>query len=139
MLDFTGIRNYYIRCGYTDMRKQIDGLAALVKLEYGMELDEHSIFLFCGRKADRIKALYWDGTGASNQTPGRDALPMAAQRGRVEAGDEAAIPLAHGGAVHRANESVQAGESGHCLLKETLSYGKDKSLLNLIIPKETKR
>ncbi len=63
MLDFTVVRNYYIRCGYTDMRKQIDGLAALVKLEYGLELDETSLFLFCGRQADRIKALYWDGTG----------------------------------------------------------------------------
>ena len=28
-----------------------------------MELDEQSLFLFCGCKADRIKALYWDGTG----------------------------------------------------------------------------
>ena len=63
MLDFTGVRNYYIRCGYTYMRKQIDGLAALVRLEYGLELNEESLFLFCGRKADRIKALYWDGTG----------------------------------------------------------------------------
>ena len=40
-----------------------DGLAALVRLEYGLELNEESLFLFCGRKADRIKALYWDGTG----------------------------------------------------------------------------
>ena len=63
MLDFSAVTNFYIRCGYTDMRMQIDGLAALVRLDYGMELDEHSIFLFCGRKADRIKALYWDGTG----------------------------------------------------------------------------
>ena len=63
MLDFTGVKNYYIRCGYTDMRKQIDGLAALIKLEYDLELDEETLFLFCGRKADRIKALYWDGTG----------------------------------------------------------------------------
>ena len=45
------------------MRKQIDGLAALIKLEYDLELDEETLFLFCGRKADRIKALYWDGTG----------------------------------------------------------------------------
>ena len=48
---------------YTDMRKQIDGLAAVVQLQFGKELDEESIFLFCGRSADRIKALYWDGTG----------------------------------------------------------------------------
>lgn len=45
------------------MHKQIDGLAAIVKLKFGIELDEQSLFLFCGRKADRIKALYWDGTG----------------------------------------------------------------------------
>ncbi len=48
MLDFSGVRNYYIRCGYTDMRKQIDGLAALARLEYGMEMTEESLFLFCG-------------------------------------------------------------------------------------------
>lgn len=63
MLDFSRVENYYIACGYTDMRKQIDGLATLVKLQFGKDLDERSIFLFCGRRADRIKALYWDGTG----------------------------------------------------------------------------
>ena len=63
MLDFTKIRNYYIACGYTDMRKQIDGLAAVVEMQFGKKLDEESLFLFCGRQADRIKALYWDGTG----------------------------------------------------------------------------
>ena len=25
MIDFSRVRNYYIACGYTDMRKQIDG------------------------------------------------------------------------------------------------------------------
>ena len=63
MLDFSRVQNYYIACGYTDMRKQIDGLVALVELQFGKKLDEASIFLFCGRRADRIKALYWDGTG----------------------------------------------------------------------------
>lgn len=63
MLDFSRVRNYYIACGYTDMRKQIDGLAAVVQLQFGKDLDEESIFLFCGSRANRIKALYWDGTG----------------------------------------------------------------------------
>ena len=63
MLDFSRVRNYYIACGYTDMRRQIDGLVATVQLQFGKEMDEASIFLFCGRRADRIKALYFDGTG----------------------------------------------------------------------------
>ena len=63
MLDFSRVQNYYIACGYTDMRKQIDGLAALVQTQFGQEMDETSLYLFCGRRADRIKALYWDGTG----------------------------------------------------------------------------
>lgn len=63
MIDFSRVCNYYIACGYTDMRKQIDGLAAVVQMQFQRELDETSLFLFCGRKADRVKALYWDGTG----------------------------------------------------------------------------
>ena len=51
------------RIFHTDMRKQIDGLAALVQTQFGQEMDETSLYLFCGRRADRIKALYWDGTG----------------------------------------------------------------------------
>lgn len=63
MIDFSRVQNYYIACGYTDMRKQIDGLVAVVQLQFGLELDDRSLFLFCGRKADRMKAIYWDGTG----------------------------------------------------------------------------
>lgn len=63
MIDFSRVRNYYIACGYTDMRKQIDGLVAMIQLQFGRNLDEESLFLFCGHKADRVKAIYWDGTG----------------------------------------------------------------------------
>ena len=63
MIDFSKVRNYYIACGYTDMRKQIDGLVAVIQLQFSRELDEESLFLFCGHRADRIKAIYWDGTG----------------------------------------------------------------------------
>ena len=42
MIDFSKVRNYYIACGYTDMRKQIDGLVAIVQLQFGHELDEAS-------------------------------------------------------------------------------------------------
>ena len=61
MIDLAKVRNYYIACGYTDLRLGIDGLAAVVTQQYGSHLDEESLFLFCGRRTDRIKALYWCG------------------------------------------------------------------------------
>lgn len=59
--DFTCAEKVYICCGYTDLRQGIDGLAALVQLEFN--LDPFNNTLFCGRRRDRIKALYWDGNG----------------------------------------------------------------------------
>lgn len=63
MIELSKVSNYYVACGYTDLRRGIDGLASIVNLQYGMELKEDSLFLFCGRRTDRIKALYWSGDG----------------------------------------------------------------------------
>ena len=63
MIDLSGVKNYYIACGYTDLRRGIDGLTAIVTIQYGQELDEESLFLFCGKRTDRIKALYYSGDG----------------------------------------------------------------------------
>ena len=63
MIDLSRVTNYYVACGYTDLRRGIDGLASIVMTQYGMELREDSLFLFCGRRTDRIKALYWSGDG----------------------------------------------------------------------------
>ena len=63
LVDFTKVKNIFIVCGRTDMRKGIDGLASIVQYEYNMDLYDNAIFLFCGGKSDRFKALYWDGDG----------------------------------------------------------------------------
>ena len=63
MIDLSSIKNYYIACGYTDLRRGIDGLAQIVTLQYGYEINENSLFLFCGRRTDRIKALWFSGDG----------------------------------------------------------------------------
>ncbi len=48
--------------GRSDLRKGIDGLAALVKLRYGLDpLEKDTLFLFCGNRRDRIKGLLWTG------------------------------------------------------------------------------
>lgn len=45
------------------MRKAIDGLAAIVQQNFKLDPFSNSLFLFCGRKANRLKALYWEGDG----------------------------------------------------------------------------
>lgn len=60
----TGFRHIYLRCGYTDLRRGIDGLAMTIKGELGLDpYEQGSIYLFCGRRADRIKALVYEGDG----------------------------------------------------------------------------
>ena len=53
----------YLVCGYTDMRRGIDGLAAIVQQNYRLEPCSGSLFLFCGRRRDRLKALLWEDDG----------------------------------------------------------------------------
>ena len=53
----------FIVCGHTDMRKSIDGLAALVQQQFRHDLFTSSAFLFCGRPRDRMKVLLWEEDG----------------------------------------------------------------------------
>lgn len=62
--DATGFNRIFIACGYTDLRRGIDGLAATIKNDFHMDpYEQGNIFLFCGRRTDRIKALIYEGDG----------------------------------------------------------------------------
>ena len=64
MLKTASFRKIYICCGRTDLRKGIDGLATLVKEQFQMSpFQENSLFLFCGTRQDRFKAICWEGDG----------------------------------------------------------------------------
>ena len=63
MLDAIRAEHVYIACGYTDLRSGIDRLAALVQSSFRLDPFSGSLYLFCGRRVDRIKALYWDADG----------------------------------------------------------------------------
>ncbi|MDR2570139.1 MAG: IS66 family insertion sequence element accessory protein TnpB [Oscillospiraceae bacterium] len=53
----------YLLCGATDMRRSINSLAAIVQQSYKLDLFTSALFLFCGRRSDRIKGLIWEGDG----------------------------------------------------------------------------
>ncbi len=61
--DITVAKDIYLACGYTDMRKSIDCLAALVQESFGMDPFAPTLYLFCGKRRDRIKALLWEKDG----------------------------------------------------------------------------
>lgn len=61
--DISGLDRIYIVCGYTDMRKSINGLCAIIEDQLKASLDSRSLFLFCGRRRDRIKALFREPDG----------------------------------------------------------------------------
>jgi transposase len=61
--DISRADHIYVACGHTDMRKSIDGLVACVQQSFQLNPFSENLFLFCGRRRDRIKALLWEGDG----------------------------------------------------------------------------
>jgi len=62
MLNLSGKR-VYLACGHTDMRKSINGLAAIVEGSFKLDPFDGALFVFCNRSRDRVKILEWDGDG----------------------------------------------------------------------------
>ena len=60
----TGFDQIYIACGYTDLRQGIDGLTAVIRRQLGIDpFQKNVLFVFCGRKPDKIKCLIWESDG----------------------------------------------------------------------------
>ncbi len=53
----------FLATGFTDLRRGIDDLASIVQQQFELDPFSNTLFLFCGRRRDRIKALYWEGDG----------------------------------------------------------------------------
>jgi len=63
MLNFTSDSPVYLACGATDMRKSIDGLAAIVQEQFALSPFSSALFVFCNRRRDKLKILHWDHAG----------------------------------------------------------------------------
>lgn len=61
--DLTSNIQVYLVTGYSDLRRGIDGLAAIVQSQLRLDPFCNALFLFCGRRCDRIKGLLWEGDG----------------------------------------------------------------------------
>jgi transposase len=53
----------YIRPGYTDFRKGVNGLTSIIHEEMELNPLSGSVFLFCIRSRKLLKAVWWDKTG----------------------------------------------------------------------------
>jgi transposase len=53
----------YLACGATDMRKSMDGLAAIVTYSFRLDPFDTSLFVFCNKGRDKLKILVWDHNG----------------------------------------------------------------------------
>jgi len=71
----------HLATGATDLRKGVDSLAALVQQVLHEDPFGGHLFVFRGKRADRVKILFWDGTGlvlyAKRLERGRFVWPSA--------------------------------------------------------------
>ena len=62
--DGSGFKKVYLATGFTDLRRGIDGLARIIRFQFQLDpYDKNTLFLFCGKRTDRIKGLIWEGDG----------------------------------------------------------------------------
>lgn len=83
----------WIAAGVTDMRKGMDGLAALVQSALGERPFSGDVFVFRGKRGDLLKLLWWSGDGMN-------LYGKRLERGRF------VWPQATSGAVHLTNAQL---------------------------------
>ena len=65
MIGPTGAVRVMVATRPVDFRKGADGLAALVRESMAADPFSGAVYVFRAKRADRIKLVFWDGTGLS--------------------------------------------------------------------------
>jgi transposase len=100
MIGPTGAVRVMVATRPVDFRKGAEGLAALVRETMTADPFSGAVYVFRAKRADRIKLIFWDGTGLClfAKRLERRHLPLAEDRGRRDAFVSGAIVGAAGGA-----------------------------------------
>jgi transposase len=53
----------FLRPGYTDLRKAVNGLAGIIEQQMSGEPFSGNVYLFCNREKKLLKAVWWDRNG----------------------------------------------------------------------------
>ena len=82
-----------VAVGYSDLRRGIDGLSAMIRLKYDLDpLEKDTLFLFCGTRSDRIKGILWTGDRFVmiyiRLADGRFQWPRTEEEARTLSGEE---------------------------------------------------
>jgi transposase len=77
----------YLASAPVDLRRGHDGLAALVRTQWKLDLFAGHLFVFLGRRLDRCKVLFWDRGGLvlyyKRLEQGRFRLPRVSDDGQA--------------------------------------------------------
>jgi transposase len=88
----------YVRPGYTDLRKAVNGLTAIIQEDMGEDPLSGSVFLFCNKNRRLLKAVWWDRTGfwLSQKRLEQDRFPWPEEEEEVRmlSGEEVRMLLA---------------------------------------------
>ena len=68
--DISKAEKIYVACGYTDMRKSINGLVALVVGQFHLDPQSSGLFLFCGKRRIASRRCFGRKTGLCCCTSG---------------------------------------------------------------------
>lgn len=100
MLSFPAALRIYLAVEPADMRKQFNGLWALAVERLQQDPRQGALFVFSNRNRNRLKMLYWDGTGvwvfAKRLEKGRFSWPVGSDAIKLALAPEALTMLLAG-------------------------------------------
>jgi len=88
MLALTPATRIFVAVAPVDLRRSFDGLSAHVQTVLAQEVLAGGLFVFTNRRRNRLRLLWWDGTGLWVATKRLEGGTLSWPRGEV-----AALPL----------------------------------------------